>query len=76
VRPGDVSYGVYVYAFPVQQTIALTWKGATPFGMLVLAAPITYALGLASWRLIESRALWLKRRVATPAREPRVPSVA
>lgn len=76
VRPGDVSYGVYVYAFPVQQTIALTWKGATPFGMLVLAAPITYALGLTSWRLIESRALWLKRRVATPAREPRVPSVA
>jgi peptidoglycan/LPS O-acetylase OafA/YrhL len=44
--------------------------------MLVLSAPITYLLGLASWRLIESRALALKRRVATPAREPGVPSVA
>ena len=35
VRPGDVSYGVYVYAFPVQQTVALAWKGVGPLGMLV-----------------------------------------
>jgi hypothetical protein len=44
--------------------------------MLVLSAPITYRLGLTSWRLIEWRALSLKRRVATPTRDPRVPSVA
>jgi peptidoglycan/LPS O-acetylase OafA/YrhL len=76
VAPGDVSYGVYVYAFPVQQTVVLAWTGVTALGMLVISAPITYLLGLASWRLIESRALSLKRRVATTAREPRVPSVA
>ena len=62
-RPGDVSYGVYVYAFPVQQSVALAWKGATPFGMLVIAGPVTYVLGLVSWRLVESRALALKGRV-------------
>jgi peptidoglycan/LPS O-acetylase OafA/YrhL len=63
VRPGDVSYGVYVYAFPVQQTIALAWKGVAPLAMLAIAAPITYLLGLTSWRLVESPALALKGRV-------------
>jgi peptidoglycan/LPS O-acetylase OafA/YrhL len=74
-RPGDVSYGVYVYAFPVQQTLVLAWADITPLGMLVTAAPLTYVLGLASWRLIESRALALKPRLATGARVRRVPSV-
>ena len=68
VRPGDVSYGVYVYAFPVQQTVALAWKGVGPLGMLVIAAPATYLLGLASWRLVESRALALKGRVTGTSR--------
>jgi peptidoglycan/LPS O-acetylase OafA/YrhL len=76
VRPGDVSYGVYMYAFPVQQTVVLAWTGVTPVGMLLVSAPVTYLLGLASWRLIESRALALKRRIAAPAREARVASVA
>ena len=76
VRPGDVSYGVYVYAFPVQQTVALAWKGVWPLGMLAVAAPITYLLGLASWRLIESRALALKGRVVGSSRPRSVTSAA
>jgi peptidoglycan/LPS O-acetylase OafA/YrhL len=75
-RPGDVSYGVYVYAFPVQQTIALTWATVTPMAMLVIAAPVTYLLGLVSWRVVESRALALKGRVAKPARAPEEPPPA
>jgi len=74
VAPGDVSYGVYVYAFPVQQTLALAWKGITPLGMLLVAAPVTYLLGLASWRLVESRALALKGRVVASRPDPRVTS--
>jgi peptidoglycan/LPS O-acetylase OafA/YrhL len=76
VRPGDVSYGVYVYAFPVQQTIALAWKGVVPLAMLVIAAPVTYLLGLTSWRLVESRALSLKRRVVGTSRPRPVTSAA
>jgi peptidoglycan/LPS O-acetylase OafA/YrhL len=76
VRPGDVSYGVYVYAFPVQQTVALAWKGVGPLGMLLVATPVTYLLGLGSWRLIESRALALKGRAVGTSRPRAVGSAA
>lgn len=59
--PGDVSYGVYVYAFPVQQSLSALWGfGLAPGVMFVLAAPVTYALALLSWRVIERPALRLK----------------
>jgi peptidoglycan/LPS O-acetylase OafA/YrhL len=73
-RPGDVSYGVYVYAFPVQQTFVLVDRGLAPMALAALAAPVTYGLALASWRLIEAPALALKRRVARRSLEPRVPA--
>jgi peptidoglycan/LPS O-acetylase OafA/YrhL len=76
VRPGDVSYGLYVYAFPVQQTIALAWKGVGPLGMFAIATPVTYLLGLTSWRLVESRALALKRRAVGTSRPRPVTSAA
>lgn len=76
VRPGDVSYGIYVYAFPVQQTLVLVDRGLSPGAMAALAAPITYVLALASWRLVEAPALALKRRVARRSLEPRVPADA
>ena len=63
--PGDVSYGIYIYAFPVQQSVsALVGPGLTPLGMFLLAYPVTYLFALASWRLVERRALLLKRRLA------------
>ena len=62
-RPGDVSYGVYIYAFPIQQSIAAIWTGVDPVAMFVVAAPLAYLAGLASWRLIEKPALALKRRL-------------
>jgi peptidoglycan/LPS O-acetylase OafA/YrhL len=66
-RPGDVSYGVYIYAFPVQQTIVHAWGAITPLALLLIAAPVSYLLGLASWRLIEARALSLKGRLVRRA---------
>jgi peptidoglycan/LPS O-acetylase OafA/YrhL len=60
--PGDVSYGIYVYAFPVQQSVAALWgPGLRPGVMLAIALPVTYALALLSWRLIERPALRRKR---------------
>jgi peptidoglycan/LPS O-acetylase OafA/YrhL len=65
--PGDVSYGIYVYAFPVQQSVASLWgPGLSPGLMFVIALPLTYALALLSWRLIERPALRRKRRGRQP----------
>jgi peptidoglycan/LPS O-acetylase OafA/YrhL len=62
--PGDVSYGIYVYAFPVQQSVAAIWGAVDPLVMMAIAFPVTYVLAFASWRLIERPALALKRFVA------------
>ncbi|MEA2191316.1 MAG: hypothetical protein QOI73_1437 [Solirubrobacteraceae bacterium] len=67
-RPGDVSYGVYIYAFPIQQSVAAVWGGTFPvIGMIAFAFPITYLVAYASWRLVERPALRLKRRRAQRA---------
>jgi peptidoglycan/LPS O-acetylase OafA/YrhL len=57
----DYSYGVYIYAFPVQQLLA-TWKfqrfGYVPFALLGIVA--TFPFAIASWWLVERHALRLK----------------
>ena len=74
--PGDVSYGIYVYAFPVQQSVAALWHNIDPLVMFAIAFPVTYGLAFLSWRLIERPALAYKRIVApqvsrrTPAPAP------
>jgi peptidoglycan/LPS O-acetylase OafA/YrhL len=71
-RHADVSYGLYLAAFPVQQTIVSAWGGAPPSPLVViaLALPITYLVALGSWYLVEKRALRLKGALAT-RRTPR-----
>jgi peptidoglycan/LPS O-acetylase OafA/YrhL len=50
---GDISYGVYIYAFPVQQSIVATLGTISPFFVTLIAIPIVGALALVSWRFIE-----------------------
>jgi peptidoglycan/LPS O-acetylase OafA/YrhL len=69
--PGDLSYGIYVYAFPVQQSVAAIWGAIDPLLMMAIAFPVTYGLAFVSWRLVERPALALKRLVA-----PRPPGSA
>ena len=68
--PGDVSYGIYVYAFPVQQSVAAIWGAIDPLLMMAIAFPVTYVLAFLSWRLVERPALALKRFVAPRPPEP------
>jgi peptidoglycan/LPS O-acetylase OafA/YrhL len=65
-RHGDISYGLYLLAFPVQQLILLAWPGQLgPYGLFALALPITAVLALLSWRVVERPSLRLKPRPAT-----------
>lgn len=58
---GDVSYGVYIWAFPMQQLAELVLRGAGgPAANLALAGPTTLALAYASWHLVERPCLRLK----------------
>jgi peptidoglycan/LPS O-acetylase OafA/YrhL len=61
-RVGDYSYGVYIYAFPVEQVLAALIPGISTFLMIVLAIPATLLLAVVSWHLIERPALDLRRR--------------
>ncbi|KWK17446.1 hypothetical protein WT77_28450 [Burkholderia stagnalis] len=66
-RFGDLSYGVYIYAFVVQQTLAWRFGHSLPFAAyLALTTAITLACAWLSWHLIEKPALSLKNGV--PAR--------
>lgn len=60
-RVGDYSYGIYIYAFPVQQALAWGMPGIGSATMLALSAVLTALAAALSWHLVESRALRLKR---------------
>ncbi|HSV18096.1 MAG TPA: acyltransferase [Casimicrobiaceae bacterium] len=59
-RAGDYSYGLYVYAFPVQQTLIERLPGITPLALLAVALPATLVLAVVSWHALERPALSLK----------------
>lgn len=49
----DISYGVYLYAFPIQQA-AVHWLGLRdPVSLFFAALPVTLILAYGSWRLVE-----------------------
>jgi peptidoglycan/LPS O-acetylase OafA/YrhL len=62
LEKGDYSYGVYLYGFPITQTI---WHYIPTFryGWILfgLSAPVTLAFAAFSWHFIEKPALRLKR---------------
>lgn len=58
----DYSYGIYIYAFPVQQTLVHLYPQQSLREHLLSATAITLALAAASWHLVESKALKLKPR--------------
>jgi peptidoglycan/LPS O-acetylase OafA/YrhL len=66
----DRSYGVYLYAYPVQQLV-ITKFGALGFWpTMALAFAVTWVCAGLSWRLIESPMLRFKpRRASSPERQ-------
>ena len=72
--PGDVSYGVFIYAYPIQQTLVELVPGIGPAAMMALSLPAAYIAGLLSWRIVEHPATRLggrlRGRAGVPAASP------
>lgn len=71
LKQGDFSYGIYLYSFPIEQTVWHVFPFARQWWALFLIAfPITLVFSILSWRFIEHPFLRLKRHlqvIPTPA---------
>jgi peptidoglycan/LPS O-acetylase OafA/YrhL len=61
-RVGDYSYGVYVYSFPIQQTLMQQVPSLEPAGLFACSLPLILAVAALSWHALEAPALALKSR--------------
>lgn len=60
LRPkADISYGVYLWGFPVQQVMAHHFAAHGVVANQLLSLGVTLLLGLASWHLVEKRCIAL-----------------
>jgi peptidoglycan/LPS O-acetylase OafA/YrhL len=56
---GDFSYGIYIYAFPVQQTLEHFFR-LTSTQLMIFGTICTLPFAFISWHIIEKKALALK----------------
>lgn len=66
---GDYSYGIYLYGFPIQQT--LNWISYNSLGWIenfFLAFACTFVVAAASWHLVEKPMLALRNRFSKTIR--------
>lgn len=59
-RDVDYSYGLFLYGFPVQQSLAALFPDIVPLAMLPASATIALLLAMLSWHLVERPALRFK----------------
>ena len=62
-RFGDLSYGIYLWAFPVQQVVVHTFGVLNMVLNLLLVSGVSAVLAFASWHLVEKPSLRLKDRI-------------
>ncbi|HMN36599.1 MAG TPA: acyltransferase [Hyphomicrobium sp.] len=60
----DVSFGIYIYACPIQQFLIGQFPQAGAVGLIVLAIALTLPVALCSWLLVERPALRLRVSLA------------
>jgi peptidoglycan/LPS O-acetylase OafA/YrhL len=60
-RAGDYSYGLYIYAFPIEQALRQYIPAILPLELFGLASLLTLACAMLSWHFVEQPALRLKK---------------
>jgi len=62
-KKGDYSYGLYIWAFPLQRIINISIQGLGPYSLFCISAIVTLIFAVLSWHVIEKRALQLKNKL-------------
>ncbi|WP_341988938.1 acyltransferase [Azorhizobium sp. AG788] len=57
VLPGDYSFGVYIYGWPIQQSVQHFWPELTSYPSNLICIPVALLAGYLSWTLVEHPAL-------------------
>jgi peptidoglycan/LPS O-acetylase OafA/YrhL len=73
-RFGDLSYGLYIYGWPVEQTVLYLRPAAAWWELFLIAYPAAALVAFLSWHLVEKRALRLKRGSLAAARSAPAPA--
>jgi peptidoglycan/LPS O-acetylase OafA/YrhL len=60
-QQNDISYGTYIYGWPIQQFAITVFPALGAFGLGAVSIFATIGLGYLSWKVIEQPALRLKR---------------
>lgn len=57
---GDISYGMYIYAWPIQQSVAKWFPSLGPAGNILLSSMVVSGIAYLSWHYVERPALMSK----------------
>lgn len=67
---GDYSYGIYLYGYPLQQTLVTLFPSlVSPLLHFVFSTIVTVAAAATSWHLVEKPILKLRRKFSFTARK-------
>lgn len=67
-RWGDWSFGLYIYGWPVAQTVIMVWPGLSPAALALASLAATLPFAALSWHLVERPALRLRISSSRPER--------
>jgi peptidoglycan/LPS O-acetylase OafA/YrhL len=56
-RKNDISYGVYLYAWPIQKLLIMHVPGISPAQLTMMTVPLAFCAGFLSWHLVEKAAV-------------------
>jgi peptidoglycan/LPS O-acetylase OafA/YrhL len=74
---GDYSYGIYLYGYPMQQTLIHVFPGVwNTAGLFLASGTVVMAFAIFSWHTIERPVLRLRRRRASSGKSTPLPDYA
>jgi peptidoglycan/LPS O-acetylase OafA/YrhL len=67
-RFGDLSYGLYIYGWPIEQCVIYFSGGTAPWWeVFLISVALAVPAAFLSWHLIEKRCRWRRRPSMPPA---------